>query len=107
MISSCHLLTAPAFIKLNIVFCGCRVPGRWALEQAKTNLVNHYLLVGVTEQLGEFIALLETMLPQYFSGAYDLYTKGSLLSVPNVSPNSQAHNVKQENSSKSTMKFNW
>ena len=53
-----------------------REPGRWALEQAKTNLVNHYLLVGVTEQLAEFIALLETLLPQYFSGAYDLYTKG-------------------------------
>ncbi|WAR31440.1 HS2ST-like protein, partial [Mya arenaria] len=45
-------------------FCGhsyrCRQPGsRWALEQAKYNLINNYLLVGVTEELGDFIAMLE------------------------------------------------
>ncbi|XP_052789837.1 heparan sulfate 2-O-sulfotransferase 1-like [Mya arenaria] len=62
-------------------FCGhsyrCRQPGsRWALEQAKYNLINNYLLVGVTEELGDFIAMLEVMLPRFFKGAMDLYING-------------------------------
>ncbi|XP_067938225.1 heparan sulfate 2-O-sulfotransferase 1-like isoform X2 [Watersipora subatra] len=63
-------------------FCGhsveCLKPGRWALEQAKTNLLNKYLLVGVTEHLEQFIAMLEVMLPRYFSGAYDLFKTTNL-----------------------------
>nr|CAG4636278.1 EOG090X088H [Eubosmina coregoni]SVE69873.1 EOG090X088H [Eubosmina coregoni] len=63
-------------------FCGhhadCWVPGsRWAYEQAKTNLVNKYLVVGVTEQMEEFVAVLEATLPMYFKGALSLYRKGS------------------------------
>lgn len=62
-------------------FCGhhadCWVPGsRWAYEQAKTNLVNKYLVVGVTEQMEEFVAVLEATLPMYFKGALSLYRKG-------------------------------
>jgi len=50
-----------------------REPCKWSLEMAKHNLVHNYLLVGLTEQLGDFVALLEVMLPEYFRGAYDLY----------------------------------
>lgn len=62
-------------------FCGhtfkCRVPGsRWALEQAKHNLLNKYLVVGITEDLGDFIAMLEVILPRFFKGASDLYING-------------------------------
>ncbi|CAI9715312.1 heparan sulfate 2-O-sulfotransferase 1-like [Octopus vulgaris] len=62
-------------------FCGhaaeCWVPGyRWALEQAKYNLVNNYLVVGVTEELGDFVAILEATLPRFFKGAVDLYNSG-------------------------------
>ena len=54
-----------------------RIPGsRWAYEQAKSNLINKYLLVGVTEQLEEFVAVLEATLPMYFKGALALYRKG-------------------------------
>lgn len=54
-----------------------RIPGsRWAYEQAKSNLINKYLLVGVTEQLEEFVAVLEATLPMYFKGALSLYRKG-------------------------------
>lgn len=43
----------------------CWEPGsRWALEQAKRNLVNNYFLVGLTEQLEDFITILEHSLPR-------------------------------------------
>lgn len=63
-------------------FCGqfaeCWVAGsEWALEMAKRNLVNNYLLVGITEELGEFVAALEAALPRYFLGATDLYNTGN------------------------------
>jgi len=50
-------------------FCGhaaeCWEPGSiWALDQAKRNLVNEYFLVGVTEQMYEFVDLLERSLPR-------------------------------------------
>lgn len=42
-----------------------RKPGsHWALEQAKFNLVNNYFLVGVTEEMEDFIYLLELSLPR-------------------------------------------
>ncbi|XP_063699535.1 heparin sulfate O-sulfotransferase [Culicoides brevitarsis] len=57
-------------------FCGhhaeCWVPGsEWALQQAKSNLVREYFLVGVTEQMDEFISMLELSLPRFFKGATD------------------------------------
>lgn len=63
-------------------FCGqdseCWKPGnKWALDQAKRNLLNHYFLVGVTEYMHEFIQILEASLPQMFSGANQLYEKGT------------------------------
>lgn len=63
-------------------FCGqaaqCWIPGnQWALEMAKFNLVNNYLLVGVTEHMGDFIAVIEALLPRFFSGALDLYNSGN------------------------------
>ncbi|XP_045117074.1 heparan sulfate 2-O-sulfotransferase 1-like isoform X2 [Portunus trituberculatus] len=63
-------------------FCGhyaeCWVPGStWALELAKHNLVHNYFLVGVTEELEEFVAMLEYSLPRMFRGALDLYVSGT------------------------------
>lgn len=55
-----------------------RTPGSsWAVEQAKNNLVTKYLLVGVTEQIEEFVAVLEATLPQIFKGALKLYRQGN------------------------------
>ncbi len=56
-----------------------RIPGnRWALEKAKYNLVNSYLVVGLTEELGDFVATLEATLPRFFSGATELYNSGNI-----------------------------
>ncbi|XP_045458555.1 heparin sulfate O-sulfotransferase [Melitaea cinxia] len=59
-------------------FCGhaaeCWKPGSpWALQQAKHNLVNHYLVVGVTEEMLDFISVLEASLPRLFKGATEHY----------------------------------
>ncbi|XP_055683762.1 heparin sulfate O-sulfotransferase [Lutzomyia longipalpis] len=59
-------------------FCGhaseCWEPGNtWALAQAKRNLVQEYFLVGLTEQMEEFISLLESALPRIFRGSLDHY----------------------------------
>ena len=59
-----------------------RIPGnRWALERAKYNLVNSYLLVGLTEELGDFVAVLEATLPRFFAGATELYNSGKEILV--------------------------
>ncbi|XP_013420047.1 heparan sulfate 2-O-sulfotransferase 1 [Lingula anatina] len=62
-------------------FCGhaaeCWVPGNeWALQMAKYNLVNNYLVVGITEELEEFVAVLEATLPRMFKGALDMFISG-------------------------------
>ncbi|XP_026481327.1 heparin sulfate O-sulfotransferase-like, partial [Ctenocephalides felis] len=52
----------------------CWEPGsRWALEEAKRNLINNYFLVGLTEQLEDFIRILENSLPRIFKGATEYY----------------------------------
>lgn len=39
------------------------------MEQAKKNLLNNYLVVGVTEEMLDFISVLEITLPRMFKGA--------------------------------------
>ena len=59
-----------------------RVPGsNWALEQAKHNLIHKYFLVGVTEEMGDFVAMLDYSLPRIFKGAYDLYLSGKVTNL--------------------------
>ncbi|XP_013881378.1 heparan sulfate 2-O-sulfotransferase 1 [Austrofundulus limnaeus] len=73
---------APEKLWLQIpFFCGhyseCwNVGSQWALDQAKYNLVNEYMLVGVTEELEDFVMMLEAALPRFFRGATDLYKTG-------------------------------
>lgn len=66
-------------------FCGharaCWEPGsRWALERAKANLLEHYLLVGLTEAIDEFVAVLEAVLPKFFAGATETFINGNEMS---------------------------
>lgn len=42
----------------------CRIPGsEWALQQAKRNVLEKYILVGVTEKMTEFLQMLELVIP--------------------------------------------
>ncbi|KAK7574391.1 hypothetical protein V9T40_011582 [Parthenolecanium corni] len=72
----CH----PDNMWLQIPFlCGqsafCWIPGNeWALQEAKRNLIKEYLLVGVTDQISSFISVLETVLPQFFTGATEHFS---------------------------------
>uniref|UniRef100_A0A8C4RCQ1 Heparan sulfate 2-O-sulfotransferase 1 n=1 Tax=Eptatretus burgeri TaxID=7764 RepID=A0A8C4RCQ1_EPTBU len=73
---------APERLWLQIpFFCGhsaeCWNAGsHWALDQAKLNLVNEYLIVGTTEELEDFILMVEAILPRFFKGATELFRKG-------------------------------
>ncbi|XP_055709524.1 heparin sulfate O-sulfotransferase [Phlebotomus papatasi] len=63
-------------------FCGhaaeCWEPGSsWALAQAKRNLVYEYALVGLTEEMEDFISLLEAALPRLFTGFLNHYTNSN------------------------------
>ncbi|XP_017555189.1 uronyl 2-sulfotransferase isoform X1 [Pygocentrus nattereri] len=58
-------------------FCGqhpqCREPSLWALQKAKENVLEHYLLVGVLEELEDVLLLLERLLPHFFSDVLNIY----------------------------------
>lgn len=49
------------------------VGNSWALEEAKRNLQKYYFLVGVTEELIDFVEVLENVLPRFFKGAYNFF----------------------------------
>ncbi|KAK3743272.1 hypothetical protein RRG08_019246, partial [Elysia crispata] len=53
-----------------------RAGSEWALEEAKRNLVQHYLVVGITEDFESFLSVLEVVLPRFYRGATALLEKG-------------------------------
>ena len=46
------------------------------MDQAKRNLVEKYLVVGITEEILEFVTLLEVTLPRIFKGATKMLNTG-------------------------------
>uniref|UniRef100_H2ZBE7 Heparan sulfate 2-O-sulfotransferase 1 n=1 Tax=Ciona savignyi TaxID=51511 RepID=H2ZBE7_CIOSA len=54
-----------------------KVGSQWALDQAKRNLVHRYTLVGVTEQIEDFVVVLESIEPRMFKGIIDKFRTGS------------------------------
>lgn len=58
-----------------------REPGVWALERAKQNVLENYLLVGILEELEDVLLLLERLLPHYFTGVLSIYKSPGTYSV--------------------------
>ncbi|KAG8583015.1 hypothetical protein GDO81_008254 [Engystomops pustulosus] len=50
-----------------------RDPGEWALERAKQNVKENFLLVGILEELEDVLLLLERFLPHYFKDVMSIY----------------------------------
>lgn len=57
----------------NIVNFFLREPGEWALERAKMNVNENFLLVGILEELEDVLLLLERFLPHYFKDVLSIY----------------------------------
>ncbi|XP_054711643.1 uronyl 2-sulfotransferase-like [Uloborus diversus] len=45
----------------------------WALNKAKQNIEQYYAVVGILEQMNVTLQILETVLPQFFGGAFKIY----------------------------------
>lgn len=72
-----------SFFTLTLTFpcLSTREPGLWALERAKQNVLENYLLVGILEELEDVLLLLERLLPHYFTGVLNIYkSPGTLMS---------------------------
>ncbi|XP_033635381.1 uronyl 2-sulfotransferase-like [Asterias rubens] len=58
-------------------FCGqakrCRYPSQWSLDQAKENVEQHFIAVGVLEDLDNSFRVFEKLLPRYFTGSLKLF----------------------------------
>nr|XP_057913363.1 uronyl 2-sulfotransferase a isoform X1 [Doryrhamphus excisus] len=76
-------------------FCGqhpqCREPGPWALERAKQNVLENYLLVGILEELEDVLLLLERLLPHYFTGVLDIYKSPDYKKMGNMTGTVRKH----------------
>lgn len=79
-----------------------RKPGnKWALAEAKKNLINNYLLVGVTEDLTNFVSILESTVPRMFKGATEHFlssNKSHLRQTVQKTPPSEVTVKKIQNS---------
>ncbi|XP_060770069.1 uronyl 2-sulfotransferase a isoform X6 [Neoarius graeffei] len=76
-------------------FCGqhpqCREPGVWALERAKQNAMENFLLVGILEELEDVLLLLERLLPHYFSDVLNIYHSPAFWKMGNLTGTVKKH----------------
>ena len=79
-LNHCYSFPIPPKVR-GWVVCVCtrtcrKVGSEWALDMAKYNLAHNYLVVGTTDELEEFVAILEAGLPRFFSGALEFFVTG-------------------------------
>lgn len=100
-------------VRLITQFCGyergCRKANRFALERAKENVRNRFLIVGIMEEYEDFIRLLEKLLPDMFAGSIDKYKR--IMESERESSMKTTHKIKPNNSTiakvKNMMKFDY
>ncbi|UJR19580.1 hypothetical protein I4U23_022715 [Adineta vaga] len=63
-------------------FCGneaaCEQNKTYALEKAKQNIIDYYTVVGIVEELYNFLFVLEHLLPKYFANVRLLYISNGM-----------------------------
>ncbi|XP_037084754.1 heparan sulfate 2-O-sulfotransferase pipe-like [Pollicipes pollicipes] len=75
----CTFLNGHQYPELAVpFFCGhdsecTRHNSRWALERAKRTVERRFVTVGVLEDMNTTLAVAETLLPRFFSGAWDRF----------------------------------
>uniref|UniRef100_A0A671NFS1 Uronyl 2-sulfotransferase n=1 Tax=Sinocyclocheilus anshuiensis TaxID=1608454 RepID=A0A671NFS1_9TELE len=76
-------------------FCGqhpqCREPDVWAVERAKQNVIENFLLVGILEELEDVLLLLERLLPHYFSDVLSIYKSPDFWKMGNLTGTVKKH----------------
>ncbi|KAK6295527.1 hypothetical protein J4Q44_G00347530 [Coregonus suidteri] len=76
-------------------FCGqhpqCREPGVWALERAKQNVLENFLIVGILEELEDVLLLLERLLPHYFTDVLNIYKSPDYRKMGNMTGTVRKH----------------
>uniref|UniRef100_A0A672QQM0 Uronyl 2-sulfotransferase n=1 Tax=Sinocyclocheilus grahami TaxID=75366 RepID=A0A672QQM0_SINGR len=76
-------------------FCGqhpqCREPDVWAVERAKQNVIENFLLVGILEELEDVLLLLERLLPHYFSDVLSIYKSPEFWKMGNLTGTVKKH----------------
>ncbi|MBN3271658.1 UST sulfotransferase, partial [Polyodon spathula] len=76
-------------------FCGqhpkCREPGEWALERAKQNVLENFLLVGILEELEDVLLLLERFLPHFFKDVVSIYKSPEYKKLGNMTVTVRKH----------------
>ncbi|KAG9336217.1 hypothetical protein JZ751_002564 [Albula glossodonta] len=68
-----------------------REPGEWALERAKRNVLENYLLVGVLEELEDVLLLLERLLPHFFTDVLSIYKSPEYKKMGNMTGTVRKH----------------
>ncbi|ELU04384.1 hypothetical protein CAPTEDRAFT_223508 [Capitella teleta] len=77
MFPECVAPTPKGFFRIIPYFCGqdekCFTPSQWALDRAKENVIKHYLVVGMSEDVDKFLEVLDMMMPTFFKKGREMY----------------------------------
>lgn len=91
----CDPIVADSFL-VNY-FCGCKskcfTDGEWALDRAKFNVVNHFAVVGVVEQVDVYAFMLEKLMPTIFK-ANTLSSLSRTLKIQTLKNDSRLQNLR-------------
>ena len=62
-----------------VTSCVFRAADDDSLERAKKNIVRHYLVIGIEDEVKDFLWALEKLLPSYFEGIiYEVEYQGKM-----------------------------
>ncbi|KAJ8027969.1 Heparan sulfate 2-O-sulfotransferase 1 [Holothuria leucospilota] len=79
-------------------FCGCRpkcfTDSSWAFDHAKMNIINHFAVVGIAEEMDKYIYVLEKVMPNIFKATSLSTLSENLKSKSNDRSNKKLMNLR-------------